>query len=457
MTNYTREAASFKDPSGFIFRDGGQVLRQVNQAGAGFYDLLMDSGLYADLIQKGWLISHQELPGHPGYNQNAYKILLPQQIPFISYPYEWSFDMLKDAALLTLKINQTAIQFGMVLKDASAYNIQFQSGKPLFIDTLSFEKYDARQPWIAYRQFCQHFLFPLLIVHYKGIDAQRWLCQYLDGIPVDITVRILPFSTRFRLNTMLHVHLQNKVSKQSAGNPDSGGFSKKKMIHLLTNLHEMVQDIKLPLSKTTWRDYYDNTILSKAYLKEKESVLVSYLSDLNICDAVDLGSNNGYFSQLLASRKIDVLAVDADYKAINDLYVQCKSDQLSNILPLIIDICNPPAGIGWMNKERVSFLNRCQASLVLALALVHHLYFTYNIPLPEILHFLNAVSTFYVIVEFVFIADKKVSIVSAGKESLIDLYTINNFEEACIKHFTIVKKNEIISGDRILYLLKKNN
>ncbi|MEI7526409.1 MAG: hypothetical protein WCJ95_18825, partial [Mariniphaga sp.] len=185
-------SSSFRDPSGFLFYEEGKLLRQVNGCYKEDYDLLMGSGLYTRLVEKNLLIPHQELTGHQGLNGSTYKVIEPEKVGFISYPYEWSFSQLKDAAFATLEIQKIALQYGMTLKDATAYNVQFHKGRPVFIDTLSFEIYQEGKPWQAYKQFCQHFLAPLALMGYTDIRLNQLLKLYIDGIPLDLTSRLLP-------------------------------------------------------------------------------------------------------------------------------------------------------------------------------------------------------------------------------------------------------------------------
>ena len=195
MTQQTTQPldSSFRDPSGFVFEKDGTLYRQVNNIFKEDFDHFISSGCYDHFIKKQWLVSHEEIvknfTGSPGW----YKTLKPQRVPFISYSSDWCFDMLKDAALLTLQMAKECIQFGVILKDATPYNIQWLDGKAVFIDTLSFERYDASQPWIAYRQFCESFLSPLLLMHYSHQPLQPLLSAYPDGIPLSITSALLPF------------------------------------------------------------------------------------------------------------------------------------------------------------------------------------------------------------------------------------------------------------------------
>ncbi|MEN6436739.1 MAG: SAM-dependent methyltransferase, partial [Anaerolineaceae bacterium] len=199
MTKNNIHSASFRDPSGFLFWSDGILYRQVNVSYQTHYDALMQSGLYAQLIKRGHLVRHEEVDQKPAYPEIAYKVIAPEKVSFISYPYEWSFSELRDAALLTLEVCNLALEKGLVLKDASAYNIQFVDGRPVLIDTLSFEKYQEGAPWVAYRQFCQHFLAPLALMAYTDIRLSQLMRVYIDGIPLDLASKLLPGSTQWKL------------------------------------------------------------------------------------------------------------------------------------------------------------------------------------------------------------------------------------------------------------------
>ena len=200
-------AASFRDPSGFLFTRQGVLYRQVNQLYRENYDRLMTSGLAEKLIRGGWLIPHTEVDAPPADASLAYKVIRPELLDFISYPYEWSFSQLQDAALNTLAIQKMALESGMALKDASAYNMQFHHGRAVLIDTLSFEVYREGEPWVAYRQFCQHFLAPLALMAYTDVRLSQLLRVYIDGIPLDLAARLLPGKTRWDLGLATHIHL----------------------------------------------------------------------------------------------------------------------------------------------------------------------------------------------------------------------------------------------------------
>jgi hypothetical protein len=455
MNEPTRDPASFRDPAGFVFRENGLVLRQVNKIYAPHYDHLMQSGLYTALVERNWMISHLQLPDHKGVAPNCAAVIKPVQLQSISYAYEWSFDMLKDAALLTLSINKIAMEFGMILKDASTFNIQFLEGKPLFIDTLSFESYNAAQPWKPYRQFCRQFLFPLVLMSYGFTEAQKLLLMSPEGLSLSFTAGLLPLRSWFSLSTVMHIHMQQWIRPNTLNLSKPASFSSVKMNHLLTNLQQFIQKIRLPKKITNWNNYYQTTILGKDYLEEKAVLVAGLVKDLTFSTAIDLGANNGHFSRLLAARAIQVIAVDADEYAINELYNKCSLEGKKNILPLLIDLLNPSTALGFMNTERPSFLQRYNAGLVLALALVHHLYFTGNVPLPRIAILIASLTTRYAIVEFVLAEDEKLQLVSATKQELQAAYTQSVFEEAFCVFFNIRKKISLANGNRYLYLLEK--
>ena len=201
MKNNGKLASSFRDPSGFLFWRDGTLFRHLNESYREDYRMLMNSGLYARLTIKRFLIPHTEIDDHT---------IKPEIIPFISYPYEWCFSQLKDAALLTLQIQKEALDTGMILKDARAFNIQFLNGAPIFIDTLSFERYRAGEPWMGYRQFCQHFLAPLALMAYDDARLNTLSRVFLDGIPLDLAARLLPWRSMMRPSLFIHLHAHAK-------------------------------------------------------------------------------------------------------------------------------------------------------------------------------------------------------------------------------------------------------
>ncbi|MBS1935930.1 MAG: SAM-dependent methyltransferase, partial [Bacteroidetes bacterium] len=428
MAEILHHPASYKDPSGFIFQWNGKYYRQVNQHFSEDYETLMHSGLYTALIQKKLLIPHTELTENISGAPTCYKTLLPQQLSFISYIYEWGFEQIRDAALLTLSILKISIEHGMILKDATPFNVQFNDGKPVFIDTLSFEKYDEKKPWVAYRQFCECFLFPLYLDHYLQVDIQKILSNYLDGIPVAITAKLLPGKSRFNLGVWLHVFLQNYVKQDAAAEIKKQlNYSRQKLLNLVTHLESIITKLKPATSRASvWDNYYNETILSQDYLEEKKKIFYSFINTIAYNTALDAGANNGYFSKILSQNGAHITAIDYDVKCIDNLYVEIKKDNIKNILPLCIDITNPSAGVGFQNKERLSFADRFRSELVIALAVVHHLVLGKNIPLPDVASFLASLCAQKLIVEFVPVNDTKAQLLIQNK-SQYHVYDENQF------------------------------
>ena len=222
-------SSSFRDPSGFLFTKDGKIYRQINKTYKENYDLLVGSSLLKKLTDNGFLIPHKEVGMNLAQTEQSYKIIQPEKIPFISYPYEWSFSMLKDAALLTLNIQKTALDHDMSLRDATAYNIQFIHGKPILIDTLSFEKFNEK-PWVAYKQFCQHFLAPLALMSYVDVELGKLLREYIDGIPLNLATKFLPFKTKIKPGLLIHLHLHASSQQKHANKGEKMRNKKMQML-----------------------------------------------------------------------------------------------------------------------------------------------------------------------------------------------------------------------------------
>ncbi len=447
-----RHPSSYRDPSGFIFQHNNLFYRQVNTAYAENYDLLMSSGLFDALSQESSLLPHEEVD--LGDTQSAYRYLLPEQLDFISYPYEWSFDMLKDAALLTLKIMKQSMKAGMVLKDATPFNLQLHKGKMIFIDTLSFEKYNEASPWIAYRQFCETFLAPLALMHFSRHSLSALLLAYPEGIPLALASRLLPWKSKFKLHLYLHLHLHARYSRKKNTDDSTAAFSRKKLENIIQSLELAIKGLRLKEEDTTWGHYYEEANLRNDYVSSKKESVATLLRELNDTGlALDLGGNDGTFSKLLAARGWKVICADGDQYAINQLY---KDPDRGNIHPLILDFANPSPAIGFNNTERASFLDRCRPDLVLALALVHHLCIGRNIPLPDLAASFASLGKTLVI-EFVPKEDPKVREILEYKKDIYDQYNQAEFENTFSKFFEIKKAVALKDSIRTLYHMERRS
>jgi len=448
---------SFRDPSGFLFQQDGVIYRQVNLVYKDDYDHLMDSGLYQALVDDNLLIPHEEVGIEPPVSELAYRVIKPEPIPFISYPYEWCFSQLRDAALTTLKLQRKALDFGMSLRDSSAYNIQFKSGRPILIDTLSFGKYSEGQPWVAYRQFCQHFLAPLALMSYKDIRLSQLLCIYIDGLPLDLTGCLLPWRTRLRFSLLSHIHLHARSQKHFADKPVNVGqhrMSRYAFLGILNSLESTVKKLKWQPGGTEWADYYQDTNYSPQAFEHKKTIVAGFLDRVGPATVWDLGANVGIFSRFASDRGIPTVSFDADPAAVEKNYLDCVARGDTNTLPLVIDLTNPSPGIGWENKERMSLKERGPADAVLALALVHHLAISNNVPLSKIAGFLSDISH-WLVIEFVPKSDSQVQRLLATREDIFPDYTRQAFEREFSRYFTTDDSADIRESQRALYLMRR--
>ena len=419
----------------------------------------MSSGLYETLVNANLLIHHEEADLYSPFPQKSYKIIKPEQIPDISYPYEWCFSQLKHAALVTLEIQKKAVDFGLSLKDCSAYNIQFKKCKPVLIDTLSFETYCEGKPWVAYRQFCQHFLAPLFLMTYRDVRLSQLFRIYIDGIPLDLASSILPFYSYFRLSSLFHIHLHAKSQKHFADKvlkKRDRKMNRIAFLGLIDNLESAVKNLKLKNHDTEWSNYYNNlNYASDAFVHKKR--IVSELIEKEKPKIVwDIGANVGVFSRIAGNKGIKVISFDIDPIAVEKNYLECIKNDETNILPLLIDVINPSPGIGWENRERMSFIERGPTDTVLALALIHHLAISNNLPLYKIASFFHSICN-TLIIEFVPKTDTQVQILLSTRHDIFSEYNQHFFEVEFSNYFTIQTSTRIDKTDRVIYLMKKKN
>jgi ribosomal protein L11 methylase PrmA len=452
-----KNAGSFRDPSGFLFTRGGVLHRQVNQRYTQEYDRLMSGGLYAALTKDKLLVEHEEADPGLAQSAEAYKIIRPERIGFISYPYEWCFSQLKDAALLTLRIQRLALEHGMSLKDASAYNIQFAAGQPILIDTLSFETYSEGAPWVAYRQFCQHFLAPLALTSMTDVRLSQLMRIYIDGISMDLASALLPMRTRWRAGLMMHIHLHARSQARHAG--DTAGvkgrrLSRMALTGLLNSLESTVLKLDWKPVGTEWGDYYSATNYTDEALKHKKELVRSFIGEARPGTVWDLGANLGLFSRLASEQGIPTVAFDIDPAAVEKNYRRVVADRETHLLPLVQDLTNPSAGIGWAGDERVSLTARGPADLVMGLALIHHLAISNNVPLDMVAEYMARLGR-KLVIEFVPKEDSQVRRLLATREDVFPNYSQAGFEEAFAQWWTLDRKEAIPLTERTLYLMTR--
>ena len=450
--------SSFRDPSGFLFQENGVLFRQVNMAYRKSYEALLGSGLYQDLVDAGLMIAHEEVTEGRPRTEDSFRILRPERIPFISYPYEWCFSQLKDAALATLNIQKRCLEYGMSLKDASAYNIQFRQGRPVLIDTLSFEPYREGEPWVAYRQFCRHFLAPLALMARTDARLGQWSRLDIDGVPLDLAARLLPWRTRLSFPLLTHIHVHAGSEQRYADRPvhvSGRRVSKLAFQAIIESLEGAVRGLHWRPKGSAWSAYYAETNYSADAMRQKEDLVAAFVADVEPAPRLvwDLGANTGRFSRIPARRGLLTVAFDNDAACVQANYLDCVRDGETHVLPLIVDLTNPSSGVGWAHQERMSLAERGPADLVLALALVHHLAIGNNVPLDRIAEFLAAASRM-LIIEFVPKSDSQVQRLLATRQDIFTHYTQEQFEREFGRRFSIVRKQAVGESARTLYLMR---
>ena len=451
--------SSFRDPSGFLFLDRGVLHRQVNRSYQEDFDLFIGSGLYNSLRDAELLIPHEEVALPRSKALDCYKILRPEPLTFVSYPFEWSFSQLKDAALTTLAIQKQSLDHGMSLKDGTAYNIQFRKGKPLLIDTLSFERYPEGKPWVAYRQFCQHFLAPLALASYSDVRLSQLLRIHLDGIPLDLASQLLPLHTRFRFSLLTHLHLHAKAQTHFADKPprrNHRSVSRIALLGLIENLESCVRALSWSPPKIEWSGYYGSTNYSSEALRHKQQLVAEFLDQMSPKPRMvwDLGANTGLFSRLASNRGMETIAFDQDPACVDQNYRECKQRADHKLLPLWIDLTDPSPNLGWHSRERMSWLGRGSPDAVLALALIHHLAIANNLPLPKLAGFFGELCP-SLIIEFVPKTDSQVRRLLASRKDVFPDYTPEAFEAAFRRYFEIRMVSKIRQTERILYRMER--
>ena len=450
--------ASFRDPSGFLFSRNGRLFRQINKRYSADYDHLLDSGLYDDLVNNDLLVAHTEREESPADPRIAYKVIEPELIPFISYPYEWCFSQLQDAALATLAVQRKAIDHGMSLKDASAYNVQFHLGRPILIDTLSFENLREGEPWIAYRQFCQHFLAPLALMSYVNIELGKLLRTHIDGVPLDLASQLLPPRTRLKLSLLVHIHWHASAQRRFAGTSTRQPRQGRKMNlnalrGLVDNLESAIQKLRWEPEHSAWADYEQTHAYSESAWKDKRRLVEAFLEELRPDSVWDLGANVGSFSRLASERSIPTVAFDYDAGAVELNYRRVREEKETYLLPLVMDLTNPSPSLGWEHRERASLAERGPATAIFALALEHHLAISNNVPLKRLARFLARLGD-WLLIEFIPKEDPQVQRLLVSREDIFEEYHREGFEAAFGSHFEIVRSDPAGDSSRLLYRMK---
>ncbi|MFC6023561.1 methyltransferase [Plantactinospora solaniradicis] len=469
-TELRADPGSFRDPANRILYADGQVLRGLGPQAAEDWQALIGTEFFPRLIAEGKICGTEALDPQtvPASQTGQWStVLRHERIPFVSYPYEWSFAMLRDAALLHLEILRTAVPAGFTTKDGSAYNLQWRGAEPVFIDIGSFEPARDGEPWAGYRQFCQTMLYPLLMQAHLGLDFQPWLRSQIDGLEAGQLRKLFGGTRRFRAGVLKHVHLHDAMQNRYAGSSTGAvreqlrdaGFSRELVSATLRAIDKLVRRLDWQPPQSHWSGYRETCTYSDADREQKERFVATALTEAGRPGLVlDLGANDGTYSRLAARHADYVVAVESDPAVVDQLYRRLSADGERRILPLVMDLADPSPGGGWRGVERASFAARADADGVLALAVVHHLAIGRNVPLPEILDWLvglmpTAGTDGRLVVEFVHPDDPMAVRLLANKPAgLFPDYHREEFERLLAQRCTIVRRTELPSGTRTLYV-----
>ncbi|HNL61817.1 MAG TPA: hypothetical protein PKJ01_03835 [Solirubrobacterales bacterium] len=462
------EPGSFRDRDSRVVVSGDAIYRALSPEGAEDWEAFSGSPLLEQLTAAGRVIGTREVdPSVLGESQDLLptgitKVLEHDRIPFVSYPYEWTFSMLQDAAKLQLELGAAAIDSGLDLKDATPYNVQFIGSQPTFIDIGSFEKITEGEPWIAYRQFCMLYLYPLLFQAHKDIPFHPWMRGSIDGIqPID-AIKVFSLRDRLRrgvfLHTSLHARLDRRANKSGPGSAEENKTKRQvkpgQIKAQLESMNRLVSKLKWKAGETSWSGYRQSNTYSDEDDRRKQAFVGEVAAQLKPGLTWDMGCNDGAYSRIAAESSERVVAFDFDHATVEALYRSLREEGNTKILPLVSNLADPSPALGWRGLERKTLADRGAPDLMLALALIHHVSISANIPIADFLQWARDLET-TLLVEFPKRTDPMVRALLANKhEGANPDYEEGNFERELEKRFEVERREELPSGDRILYLAR---
>jgi len=458
------DPGSFRDRYSRVCIQDGKVLRLLSPEAESAWKALRNTRLYLDATQDGRLISAQaidseHLRAQPQGNWSA--VLEHPRIPFISYPYEWTFGMLKDAALLQLNLLRDALREDMTSKDATPYNIQWRGSQPVFIDIASLEPLREGLPWSGYRQFCELFLFPLMLQAYKQLPFQPWLRGSLEGITAEQMRSLFTLRDYLRPGVLPHVVLQARFQDRYAehnrdmrGDLRRAGFSKVLIERNVSNLIKLLGGLNWGQKRSEWSDYGCANSYTETELSKKSEFVKKAMSGQPRQLVWDIGCNEGHFSRIAANHSEYVVALDADPLVVDRLYGDLKRSGEQRILPLYFNVADPSPGMGWRNQERRELSERGKPDFILALAVIHHMVIGANIPLDECLVWFAGFGG-ELLIEFVDRSDPMVVQLLRNRDDIFSDYTREHFEKALEIHFDLLNTQTLKNGQRTLYHAKR--
>jgi len=466
ITNAEVNAGSFRDRDGRVYHFQGRVFRGLSAPALDSFRQLTQKPFYTKLAESGKVIGTREITAEqnplPDDIQATWVGFLEHDpVPVISYPYEWTFSMLKAAAALQLHLVERAVSNGFTLKDATPYNIQFVGCKPVFIDIPSFEPLQEGEPWAGYRQFCEMFLFPLFLQVYKGCNFQPFMRASIDGVNLQAAASLFGFRDRFRKGVMPHVWLQSKLDRRFGGSSEnvrsslkSAGFNRELILVNVRKLQKLVKKLEWEATGSEWGDYTEFHNYSDEDHVRKEDFIRASIQNEKPAAVWDIGCNTGQFSRIAAAECSRVVSTDIDHVAVERIFLNPETPD--NVLPLVQNVADPSPNWGWRNRERSDLQTRSRPDLVLCLALIHHVVITANIPLAEFIDWLAGL-TDTLVIEYVSRKDDKVQTLLRNKEDKYKDYTRESLEKNLKRHFEITQQQSVNNGNRTLYLCRRGN
>ncbi len=462
MSELQSEPGSFRDRQGRIFYKNGKVLRALSARALEEWRVLSSTRFFPRLMEAGKIVETRSmeagsLEGTLPEAERWSGFLSHEKIPFISYPYEWSFQMLKDAALLQLELIAAALAEDMILKDASSFNFQWNGAKPVFIDIPSFERLSPGEAWVGYRQFCQLFLYPLFLQSYKNIPFQPWLRGSIDGISPQNCLQLMSRRDLLRAGVLTHVYLQSRLQNRygrsdanAKGMLKTAGFSRDLIAANVKRLAKTVAGLTWPQTRSEWSDYASNNTYSRQDHQLKTDFVREAAQTRRWSLAWDLGCNTGSFARICAENSDYVVAMDQDPAAIELLYRALSKEECKSILPLVLNLADPSPSLGWRCLERKAITGRGRPQLTLCLALIHHMVIGANVPVVEFIQWLADLESALVI-EFVTKGDAMVEGLLRNKEDQYQDYELDHFEHCLGNRFEVRRRKVLPSGTRVLY------
>ena len=457
MKNPRFDGGSFRDRESRVFYHDDRVLRALSQPALDDWKALAASRCFGRSTSAGKIVPTREAALPEGLGPPWVAALEHERIPFLSYPYEWCFHMLRDAALLQLDLLLAALADDLILKDSSPYNFQWIGPRPVFIDVTSFERRTEGDPWVGYLQFCQLFLYPLMLTAHRGIPFRPWLRGAIDGITPEECNRVFSWRDRMRAGVFTDVYLQAALHARTAKVEGSlrrdlrkAGFKKQLIVNNVRRLRRVVGKLSWQPRDSQWSSYAETSTYDADNREIKESFVARVAGSRRWPLVWDLGANTGTFSRIVSEYAETVVAFDADHLAVDRLYRAVRESGPTNILPLISNLADPSPALGWRHRERKALAERPSPDLALCLALVHHLAISANVPLSEVVGWLAGLET-HLVIEFVTKDDAMVKRLLQNKDDIYDDYEIGNFEGLLEERFEIVARQTLHDGTRTLY------